>query len=282
MYQVHHHCPPILVAIVGVLVIAFGSGASAQTYHSGQNLQPVFEGWEQNPDGSFNMVFGYLNRNYEEELNIPVGPHNFLEPGDPDQGQPAYFYPRRQRFVWRVRVPANWGDKELVWTVTAHGRTDTAVGWLVPEQIIDDQVIAMNRSGGGAPDIVNRAPEIGLVEGHERTVAAGGTLTLTAVITDDGVPSMRPARQSRPPGRRNALGLRLAWIQHRGPGHVTFDPSTPPMADHTPGWTPPTIPADGRVVTTARFSEPGTYVIRGLADDGYLYTPADVTVTVTP
>jgi hypothetical protein len=53
------------------------------------------------------------------------------------------------------------------------------------------------------------------------------------------------------------------------------------MADHTPGWTPPTIPADGRVVTTARFSEPGTYVIRGLADDGYLYTPADVTVTVT-
>ena len=170
----------------------------------------------------------------------------------------------------------------MVWTVTAHGRTDSAVGWLVPEQIIDDQVIAMNRSGGGAPDIVNEAPAITLIEGEHRTVKVGDALALTAVIRDDGIPEMRPARQSRPPGRRNALGLRLAWIQFRGPGTVTFDPWTRPMADHTPGWTPPPLPDDGKVVTTARFSEPGTYVIRGMADDGYLYTPADVAVTVTP
>ena len=263
-------------------VLRAATPVTAQTYHSGQNLQPVFEGWEQNPNGSFNMVFGYLNRNFEEELNIPVGPNNFLEPGAVDQGQPAYFYPRRQRLVWRVRVPADWGDKELVWTVTAHGRTDTAVGWLVPEQIIDEQVVAMNRSGGGAPDIENRAPSIALLEGLQRSVAVGDALALTAVISDDGVPTTRPARNSRPPGRRNALGLRLAWIQYRGPGTVTFDPFTPPMADHTPGWTPPPIPDDGAIVTTARFSEPGAYVIRGMADDGYLYTPVDVTVTVTP
>ena len=265
-----------------VFIVAGASGATAQTYHSGQNLQPVFEGWEQNTDGSFNMVFGYLNRNYEEALNIPVGPNNFLEPGDVDRGQPTYFYPRRQRVVWRVRVPADWGDKELVWTVTAHGKTDTAVGWLVPEQIIDEQVLAMNRSGGGAPDIANRVPSIALLEGHQRTVAVGEPLTLTAVITDDGTPPTRPARNSRPPGRRNALGLRLAWIQYRGPGTVTFDPFTPPMADHTPGWTPPPIPEGGKIVTTARFRESGTYVIRGMADDGYLYSAADVTVTVTP
>ena len=221
-------------------------GATAQTYHSGQNLQPVFEGWEQNTDGSFNMVFGYLNRNYEEELNIPVGPNNFLEPGDVDRGQPTYFYPRRQRVVWRVRVPADWGDKELVWTVTAHGKTDTAVGWLVPEQIIDAQVLAMNRRGGGAQDIANRVPSIALIEGHQRTVAVGEPLTLTAVITDDRMPPTRPARNSRPPGRRNALGLRLAWIQYRGPGTVTFDPFTPPMADHTPGWTPRRYQKAGR------------------------------------
>ena len=110
----------------------------------------------------------------------------------------------------------------------------------------------------------------------------GEPLTLTAVIRDDGIPAMRPARQSRPPGRRNALGLRLAWIQYRGPGTVAFDPWSAPMEDHTPGWTPPPIPEDGRIVTTARFSEPGTYVIRGMADDGYLYSAADVTVTVTP
>ena len=77
-----------------VLVIAATSDATAQTYHSGQNLQPVFEGWEQNTDGSFNMVFGYLNRNYEEQLNIPVGPANFLAPGAPDQGQPRRVFPQ--------------------------------------------------------------------------------------------------------------------------------------------------------------------------------------------
>lgn len=259
-----------------------GAVAYAQTYHSGQNLQPVFEGWEQNADGSFDMVFGYLNRNYEERLNIPVGEANYFEPGTSDRGQPTLFYPRRQRFSFRVRVPADWGDQELVWTVTAHGRTDRAVGWLVPEQIIDEQVIAMNRSGGGAPDIENRAPSITLVERTERSVKVGELLTLTAIIQDDGVPEMRPARQSRPPGRRNALGLRIAWIQYRGPGEVTFDPWTPPMADHTPGWTPPPVPDAGRTVTTARFSEAGTYVIRGMADDGYLYGAADVTVTVMP
>ena len=170
-----------VVALVGALLLGSAPAASAQTYHSGQNLQPVFEGWEQNGDGSFNMVFGYLNRNYEEHLNIPVGPDNFFEPGAADQGQPTYFYPRRQRIIFRVRVPADWGDKELVWTVTAHGRTDRAVGWLVPEQIIDEQVVAMNRSGGGAPDIVNAAPSIVLAESRERSVKMGEPLTLTAI-----------------------------------------------------------------------------------------------------
>ena len=272
----------LVVVVVCLQAVLLPPNAVSQTYRSGQNLQPVFEGWEQNPDGSFNMVFGYLNRNYEEHLSIPVGPDNFLEPGDPDRGQPAYFYPRRQRFVWRVRVPADWGDKELVWTVTVHGRTDRAVGWLVPEQIIDEQVVAMNRSGGGAPEIANEAPSIELLEGQQRMVALDESLTLTAAIGDDGVPAVRAARNSRPPGRRNALGLRLAWVQYRGPGSVIFEPYTAPMADHVPGWTPPALPDDGAVVTTARFSEPGTYVLRGMADDGYLYTPTDVTVIVTP
>ena len=43
-------------------------------YARGQNVAPAFEGWEQNPDGSYNFVFGYLNRNYEEEVDIPIGP----------------------------------------------------------------------------------------------------------------------------------------------------------------------------------------------------------------
>src|SRR5262245_24609377 len=73
--------------------------ARAQTrYASGQDVVPAFEGWERNPDGSFNMVFGYMNRNYEQQLDIPVGPDNMIEPGVVDQGQPTHFYVRRQQF----------------------------------------------------------------------------------------------------------------------------------------------------------------------------------------
>src|SRR5438445_8513017 len=93
---------------------------------AGQNVVPVFEGWERNTDGSFNMVFGYMNRNYEEQVDIPVGASNTLEPGPTDQKQPTHFYTRRQQYVFKVRVPKDWGKKDLVWTLTSHGKTEKA------------------------------------------------------------------------------------------------------------------------------------------------------------
>jgi hypothetical protein len=89
---------------LGLLVGARGQ-PPAPTYipqtkfASGQDVQPVFEGWLQNADGTFTMVFGYFNRNWEEELAIPAGPDNKLEPGDPDRGQPTNFLPRLQHFL---------------------------------------------------------------------------------------------------------------------------------------------------------------------------------------
>ena len=37
---------------------------------------------------------------------------------------------------------------------------------------------------------------------------------------------------------------------------------------------------DGTATTIVRFSSPGTYVVRAVADDGVLKTSADVTVVV--
>ena len=109
-----------------VFWVAFtGRRASGQfRYWSGQNVVPVFEGWERNPDGSFNFVFGYFNRNYEEALGILVGPDNNIEPGGPDQAQPTFFAPARQKFIFRVRAPKDWpAAKRLVWTLTIRGKT---------------------------------------------------------------------------------------------------------------------------------------------------------------
>src|SRR5712692_6302204 len=95
---------------------------------SGQNVVPYFEGWIRNGDGSFDLVFGYFNRNWQEELVIPAGPDNAIEPGVADRGQPTYFLSRRQPWVFRVRVPRDFGKQALTWTITAHGRTEKAYG----------------------------------------------------------------------------------------------------------------------------------------------------------
>ena len=66
------------VLAVSAALFAVSEARAQVQYARGQDVAPVFEGWERNPDGTFSMVFGYLNRNYEEELDIPVGPGNTI------------------------------------------------------------------------------------------------------------------------------------------------------------------------------------------------------------
>src|SRR3974390_517841 len=100
---------------------------------AGQNIQPFYEGWQKMPDGHIVMWFGYLNRNYKEIAEVPVGDNNNFDL-KPDLGQPTHFYPRRRLFVFKVDVPRDWpADKRLVWTVNYHGKPAAASGWLQPE-----------------------------------------------------------------------------------------------------------------------------------------------------
>ena len=62
----------------------------------GSSVTPAFEGWYDNPDGSHVFLIGYLNRNSEQPLDVPIGPNNRIEPGGPDLGQPTHFLPGRQ------------------------------------------------------------------------------------------------------------------------------------------------------------------------------------------
>ena len=262
------------------------------TVSSGLNAVPVFEGWEENADGTFNLVFAYLNRNYDEELDIPIGPNNSVEPGGPDRGQPSHFYPRRNRFVFRVKVPKDWGAKDVIWTLNFRGRTEKAYGSLLPVEMISPEVVGANFTGSTTFDENNKPPTVTLEGPDKRTVKIGEPLTLTVIAKDeDGIPDKpKPAPQSRPPGRRSAMGLRVSWIQYRGGPAVTFDPVqaltySDPRSDRspwTPGWLPPPVPADGKFVSRATFSAPGTYVHRVIAHDGWADATKDVTVTVVP
>jgi hypothetical protein len=288
----------------------------AQSPLSGDNVVPVYEGFWANVDGSYDMLFGYYNRNWEEELEVPVGSDNHLafveagalddltEPADDlsraDAGQPTHFFPRRSQFVFRVPVPADFGDREVVWTLTTNGVTERAYGTLRPEYRVDDVVMSANFGAGGMsgfnPQLVgNTAPQLTLETEESLTVRVGEPVTLTALASDDGKPSAR-GLSARLTGEshevpNSATGLRFSWFHYRGPGNVTFDPpQTKVWQDNrdganspwAAGWTPPPLPPDNRWVARATFSEPGTYVIRGLAHDGGLVDYADITVSVEP
>src|SRR4030095_15244458 len=90
---------------------------------TGQSVTGAYEGWYQNPDGSYSLLVGYFNRNQKETLDIPVGPNNRIDPGGPDMGQPTYFLPRRQWGVFVIKVPKDFGKSTLTWTLVANGQT---------------------------------------------------------------------------------------------------------------------------------------------------------------
>jgi len=155
------------IVLAGVLLIAVVMPRGVRTqgnpdpvafkFNSGQGVQPIFEGWAYNPDGSRSMYFGYINRNYVETPAIPIGPDNKLEPGAPDQGQPTVFGTRIHRQVFSVMVPKDWGKKELVWSVTVRGETERAVQAALKKKRLGFRKIASTLGVGvGTVQRINR------------------------------------------------------------------------------------------------------------------------------
>ncbi|MDO8291116.1 MAG: hypothetical protein Q7T44_18030, partial [Parvibaculum sp.] len=173
------------------------------SYRKGQFIEPAYEGWRQLEDGSYVFIFGYHNENWEEELDIPVGENNFFAPGAEDRGQPTHFLPRRNRFTFEVPVPADWGDKELVWTVTSNGVTRIAYATLARDYVVDNVVIASETGSLGAgtssPESRSNLPPLVTVQGDRvgeqivRNIRVGESLNLLAHVDDDGLPKPRPA-----------------------------------------------------------------------------------------
>src|SRR5688572_19320065 len=204
-----------LLAAGASLAGAAPAEAQSLSYSHGQTVAPAYEGFEMNPDGSFDLIFGYMNRNWLEELDVPVGPDNYFtlvdsgelddlardayDAGQADRGQPTHFLPRRNRFTFKVRVPADFGEQELVWTLRTRGETRRAYASLRQDLLIDNIVIASETGalGAGRSDPETRAntPPHVMIEG-ETTMSArvGQPVTLTAWVTDDGLP-VTPAQR---------------------------------------------------------------------------------------
>lgn len=213
-----------------VLLATSGSAQTRFSYSSGQPLEPAYEGWMQNQDGSYTLYFGYQNTNWEQEFDVPVGPENSFSPGPADLGQPTHFYPRRNPFLFTIQVPKDFGTKEIVWTLTANGVTRKAFGSVKSDYLIDPQVISTEVGGDNgnlANDLRTNIPPDLTVEGAlTRTVTVGQPLTLVAIAGDpDNLP---PRRDGRPqPGVKKS-------VRPAGPPRSAAPPNSPAVVYRPP------------------------------------------------
>ena len=217
----------------------------------GLGVAPIYHGWEPNDDETVSMYFGYMNRNWKEAVDIPVGPNSLFEPGPQDRGQPAHFRPRQHQKVFRIVVPKDFSG-EFVWTLSSRGRTERVKATLHP---------TLEIFFAAHPQNPNRPPRITSI-GGDQVIAPHQPATLRVSVVDDGLP--------------NSQFLGVNWYKYRGPGQVTLSDPTPSIHN-------------GVAVTTATFSEPGVYMMQVVADDGSRTTPisaccwttAVMTVTVS-
>jgi len=251
---------------VSAALLAIALAAAAQqlpfepVHESGQSITGAFEGWFPNPDGSFSILVGYYNRNQKEELDIPIGRDNRIEPGGPDRGQPEHFGPGRQWGVFTITVPKDFGDRKLTWALNANGKTT-----VIPLNLNTLwELEPFREASGNAPPWIAFAPDSPFVQGPRgqsvaRTAAVGAPLELTAYLADDAVAPLAGARPRTSP-------VTVAWSKLRGPGAVTFAPDRPavnPAEFHAPAG----ATFQGKAVTAVTFSGPGEYLLRLVAND---------------
>ena len=227
---------------------------------TGQTVTPAFEGWYRNPDGSFSISFGYFNRNAEEVVSVPIGAANHVEPGPTNQGQPTEFQPGRHWGVFAVKVPADFGSKEVTWTIAFRGATYVIPGNLRPNWQID--ALDGEAGSGNTPPVIKfdaNGPEgsgpLGITSGQV-TASVGAPVTLTVWARDDG----KPATSIGGSGRGN-VPVTLTWFTHQSP---------PAAAGRGVTFTPPSarvIVTGGEASTQATFDVAGDYLVRVRAND---------------
>lgn len=275
-----------VAALAAGAVLACGQVLPLEPRHdAGSSVTGAFEGWFKNPDGTFSLLLGYYNRNLDQDIDIPIGPNNRIEPGGPDQGQPTHFHPGRGWGMFAIKVPANFGDNKLTWTLVANGQTT-----VIPASLKTDYEISPFEEAavGNTPPVLGFEEHGPTVQGPtglmvERTAKVGTPLAVKVWVSDDA--KFTSSSGARP--KTLSAPVTLTWRKYRGPGTVTFDPVKPPVQKmDRPG-----VPFAGTASTNVSFSQPGDYIIHVQANDysgegggGFqcCWTNGEVKITVQP
>ena len=231
----------------------------------GASVTGAFEGWFYNADGTRSFLVGYLNRNFGQAVDVPIGPNNRIEPGGPDMGQPTHFLPGRNWGMFSVPVPRDLkDDQRLTWTITVNGQTMTIPLTLKPDYVVSPfsdvavkntpPVVKLDATG---PAI--QGPIATVATALPRTATVSAPLPLNVWASDD----MKYSSGNNAPQRNPPPAVTLTWSKYRGTGAVTFDKPKPELEKLTEG----EAAFSGKAVANAKFSEPGDYVLHVTAND---------------
>lgn len=236
----------------------------------GASISPAFEGWYDNPDGSHTFLIGYYNRNWNTEIDVPIGPNNRFEPGDPDRGQPTHFLPNRGFGMFTITVPKNTPPTEkLWWTLTVNGVQQRVSFYMSPDYNITPHQASEESPGGkynrppvlrfteGGPPIQN--PVASVSTALDRVAVAGTPMPVTFFVEDDAL----YASGSNAPISQAAKIVDVIISKYRGPGVVTV--TTDKLTTTRGG--KPAEPYAGQGAATVMFSEPGTYLLHVTVND---------------
>lgn len=278
-----------LLALSTLLLMAIALPSQAQddqprflslTPPDGLPIIPLMEGWVANEDGTTTISYGFINRNSDQDVTIPLGENNYIEPAEFDGMQPTHFPSGRGTGVFTVSLPEGREDTDVWWylktgeaeVLQVPGRRGASAyeldfvrprpqGSLQPLAAFGDSDLAAGLFGG--------------ISDHDVAVTAGEQVELMVNARDPAERDPEDPRFGEP------LDMNVEFNMHQGPGEVSFerDPNAPvpenPFDEDDPRFEFFTGPegneaiiegGEGSAMVLATFSEPGEYIIRAVVD----------------
>ena len=261
----------------------------------GASVTPAYDGWYDNADGTHTFLVGYYNRNWTEEVDIPVGPNNKVEPGDPDRGQPTHFLPNRNFGMFSITVPKTFGAAErLWWSLTINGTTSKIGLIMSPDFNVTRQKSSEEAANGkynlppvlrltqGGPAMQNPGQPLSMATSKAAT--AGVPMPLDLFTEDDAL--YTSGSNATMTGKIPPI-VEATVAKYRGPGNVKADGFH--FVASKGG--KPMEPFAGKASGTVTFDKPGDYVLHVTLNDfsekgggatGCCWTTTMIKVNVKP
>ena len=292
----------IRFAVAGALVAATSAPAFAQSQPLlpsypklafGGTISPAYDGWFDNKDGSRTFMMGYYNRNWEDAIDVPIGPNNHFEPGEPDRGQPTHFLANRNFGMFTITLPKGSTEK-LWWVLTVNGVTQKVPLSQTPDYNITPQHASEEGPTGkyNEPAILRFAengpklqmPVASQANAIARTAVVGVPMTFDFWVDDD---ALYASGSNAPISAKEPL-IEMVVEKYRGAGKVTVGDTHHKLTVLKGGKFNEPYSAKGTATVT--FSQPGDYQIHVTANDlsgpgggstGCCWTTGLIKVTVT-